>query len=153
MSSPPKAGRRAAFDTGGGDSEAAPPEKEPSGWDEPDSPQPKPASAPAAADATEVGDEADADGPKHGRRRGGGPSAGWGEPSEDGDTPAVTESKPIRPPSPGSGSDDGNVAQFIPDLEEEEEEELIRQVAEAPTQAHAIKSISELEGGKMDTGH
>jgi hypothetical protein len=44
------------------------------------------------------------------------------------------------------------VAQFIPDLEEEEEEELIRQVAEAPTQAHAIKSISELEGGKMARG-
>ena len=39
------------------------------------------------------------------------------------------------------------IAMMIPDLEEEEEEEMIRQVAEAPTQAHAIPDMTELEGG------
>lgn len=91
------------------------------------------------------------DGPQFGRRKGGAAS-GWGEPAAtEGGEPAPAPA-PIPPPRKDSSDDDDGVAAFIPDLEEEEVEEQIRQVSEAPVTQHQMQSIDELDNGADAAG-
>ena len=91
------------------------------------------------------------DGPQHGRRKGGAAS-GWGEPAGDqGSSQPAPVPAPMPPPRRDSDEDDG-VAAFIPDLEEEEQEEQIREISEAPAVQHQMQSIDELDNGADAAG-
>lgn len=91
------------------------------------------------------------DGPQHGRRKGGAAS-GWGEPVVDeGSSDSAPAPAPMPAPRRDSDDDDG-VAAFIPDLEEEEQEEQIREVSAAPAVQHQMQSIDELDNGADAAG-
>ena len=132
-----RAGRRAGNPAEGGGVAAS------EGWGAGEKPNPNPAQNAEGPPSP--------DGPQHGRRKGGAAS-GWGEPAADeGSSAPAPAPAPMPPPRRDSDEDDG-VAAFIPDLEEEEQEEQIREISEAPAVQHQMQSIDELDNGADAAG-